>query len=82
MRLNGADREHVVTASREKRGLAVRIPKQHDALSDPLQRATGPAPTASSQDLPWLRRRERILSVKNRMREICSASGSCASWAG
>src|SRR5580704_4505583 len=41
----------------------------------PLQRAPGTAPTALSQDLPWIRRRERISLVKNRMREICT-SGS------
>src|SRR5882757_6464627 len=41
----------------------------------PLQRNPGTAPTAFSQDLPWLRRRERISLVKNRMREICT-SGS------
>src|ERR1700746_1970273 len=41
----------------------------------PLQRAPGTAPTAFSQDPPWLRRRERISLVKNRMREICT-SGS------
>src|SRR6516164_4431355 len=41
----------------------------------PLQRTSGPAPTASSQDPPWLRRRERTSLVKNRMREICT-SGS------
>src|SRR5215469_3092978 len=40
-----------------------------------LQRAPGTAPTAFSQDLPWLRRRERSSLVKNRMREICT-SGS------
>src|SRR5260370_10038843 len=42
---------------------------------DPLQRTPGTAPTAFSQDPPWLRRRERISLVKNRMREICT-SGS------
>src|SRR6266851_5056025 len=41
----------------------------------PLQRTPGTAPTAFSQNLPWLRRRERISLVKNRMREICT-SGS------
>src|SRR5262249_26601441 len=41
----------------------------------PLQRTPGTAPTAFSQDLPWLRRRERSSLVKNRMREICT-SGS------
>src|SRR5438067_10475500 len=41
----------------------------------PLQRTPGTAPTAFSQDPPWLRRRERIALVKNRMREICT-SGS------
>src|SRR6516162_8127900 len=41
----------------------------------PPQRPSGPAPTASSQDPPWLRRRERTSLVKNRMREICT-SGS------
>src|ERR1700719_1564219 len=41
----------------------------------PLQRTPGTAPTAVSQDPPWLRRRERISLVKNRMREICT-SGS------
>src|SRR6516162_3483954 len=41
----------------------------------PLQRTAGPAPTAPSQDPPWLRHRERISLVKNRMREICT-SGS------
>src|SRR6516225_11873934 len=41
----------------------------------PLQRTPGTAPTAFSQDPPWLRRRERISLVKNRMREICT-SGS------
>src|SRR6478609_3147172 len=41
----------------------------------PLQRTPGTAPTALSQDPPWLRRRERISLVKNRMREICT-SGS------
>src|SRR5712664_1356728 len=41
----------------------------------PLQRTPGTAPTAFSQDSPWLRRRERISLVKNRMREICT-SGS------
>jgi hypothetical protein len=45
---------------------------------DPLQRTAGPAPTASCQDSPWLRRRERISLVKNRMREICT-SGSVSS---
>src|SRR4051794_35515511 len=35
----------------------------------------GTASTAFSQDPPWLRRRERISLVKNRMREICT-SGS------
>src|SRR6266852_4870744 len=40
-----------------------------------LQRTPGKAPTAFSQDYPWLRRRERISLVKNRMREICT-SGS------
>jgi hypothetical protein len=39
----------------------------------PLQRVPGTAPTAFSQDLPWLRRRKRISLVKNRMREICSS---------
>src|SRR5271166_5736782 len=42
---------------------------------DPLQRTPGTAPTALSQDPPWLRCRERISLVKNRMREICT-SGS------
>src|SRR5580704_6939358 len=42
---------------------------------DPPQRTAGPAPTAFSQDPPWLRRRERISLVKNRMRESCT-SGS------
>src|SRR5260370_29499297 len=42
---------------------------------DPLQRTPGTAPTAFSQDPPWLRRRERNSLVKNRMREICT-SGS------
>src|SRR5271157_896387 len=42
---------------------------------DPLQRTAGPAPTASSQDPPRLRRPERISLVKNRMRETCT-SGS------
>ena len=42
---------------------------------DPLQRTPGTAPTALSQDPPWLRRREQISLVKNRMREICT-SGS------
>ena len=41
----------------------------------PLQRTPGTAPTAFSQDPPWLRRRERSSLVKNRMREICT-SGS------
>src|SRR5258708_4904162 len=41
----------------------------------PLQRTPGTAPTAFSQDPPWLRRRERNSLVKNRMREICT-SGS------
>src|SRR5438105_4848753 len=41
----------------------------------PLQRTPGTAPTAFSQDPPWLRRRERISLVKNRMREIWT-SGS------
>src|SRR6266481_3386686 len=41
----------------------------------PLQRAPGTAPTAFSQDPPWLRRRERSSLVKKRMREICT-SGS------
>src|SRR5215469_12406515 len=41
----------------------------------PVQRTPGTAPTAFSQDLPWLRRRERSSLVKNRMREICT-SGS------
>src|SRR5260370_31643966 len=41
----------------------------------PLQRTLGTASTAFSQNLPWLRRRERISLVKNRMREICT-SGS------
>src|ERR1700739_4901550 len=41
----------------------------------PLQRTPGTAPPAFSQDPPWLRRRERISLVKNRMREICT-SGS------
>src|SRR5437660_7524070 len=41
----------------------------------PLQRTPGTASTAFSQDPPWLRRRERISLVKNRMREICT-SGS------
>jgi hypothetical protein len=41
----------------------------------PLQRAPGTAPTAFSQDPPWLRRRERSSLVKNRMREI-RTSGS------
>src|SRR5208283_4761671 len=41
----------------------------------PLQRVPGTAPAALSQDPPWLRRRERISLVKNRMREICT-SGS------
>src|SRR5215471_2510903 len=36
----------------------------------PLQRNASPAPTASSQDRPRLRRRERTSLVKNRMREI------------
>jgi hypothetical protein len=37
---------------------------------DPLQRTAGPAPTTSpGQDPPWLRRRERISLVKNRMRK-------------
>src|SRR5215472_14556990 len=40
-----------------------------------LQRAPGTAPTAFSQDLPWLRRRERSSLVKHRMRETCT-SGS------
>ena len=41
----------------------------------PLQRIPGTAPVAFSHDPPWLRRREQISLVKNRMREIC-ASGS------
>src|SRR5260370_42631188 len=41
----------------------------------PLQRPPGTAPTAFSQDPPWLRHRERNSLVKNRMREICT-SGS------
>src|SRR5260370_7421063 len=41
----------------------------------PLQRTPGTAPTALSQDPPWLRHRERNSLVKNRMREICT-SGS------
>src|ERR1700730_6936671 len=41
----------------------------------PLQRTPGTAPTAFSQDPPWLRRRERTSLVKNRMRAICT-SGS------
>src|ERR1700751_1534455 len=41
----------------------------------PLQPSPCTAPTAFSQDPPWLRRRERISLVKNRMREICT-SGS------
>src|SRR5438270_2881502 len=41
----------------------------------PLQRTPGTASTAFSQDPQWLRRRERISLVKNRMREICT-SGS------
>src|SRR5947208_11381817 len=41
----------------------------------PLQRTPGTASTAFSQDPPWLRRRERISLMKNRMREICT-SGS------
>src|SRR5437773_5523492 len=41
----------------------------------PRQRTPGTASTAFSQDPPWLRRRERISLVKNRMREICT-SGS------
>src|ERR1700730_365622 len=41
----------------------------------PLQRTPGAAPTAFSQDPPWLRRRERTSLMKNRMREICT-SGS------
>src|SRR5271166_3474989 len=42
---------------------------------DPLQRTAGPAPTASSQDPPRIRRSERNSPVKNRMRETCT-SGS------
>src|SRR3974377_1001381 len=41
----------------------------------PPQPPSARAPTASSQDPPWLRRRERTSLVKNRMREICT-SGS------
>src|SRR6516165_11332291 len=41
----------------------------------PPQRPFGSAPTASSQDPSWLRRRARTSLVKNRMREICT-SGS------
>src|ERR1700746_2004869 len=41
----------------------------------PLQRTPGTAPTPFTQDRPWLRRREQISLVKNRMREICT-SGS------
>ena len=41
----------------------------------PLQRTAGKTPIAFSQDLPRLRRRERISLVKNRMREI-RTSGS------
>ena len=41
----------------------------------PLQRIPGTAPVAFSHDPPWLRRRERISLVKNRMLEI-GASGS------
>src|SRR4029077_12635948 len=41
----------------------------------PLQRTPGAAPTAFSQDPPWLRRREQTSLMKNRMREICT-SGS------
>src|SRR5258708_1894537 len=40
-----------------------------------IRRRTGPPSTSFSQDPPWLRRRERISLVKNRMREICT-SGS------
>src|ERR1700758_4352573 len=47
----------------------------------PLQRTPGTAPTAFSPDPPWLRRRERISLVKNRMREICT-SGSVRGEAG
>src|SRR5262252_2724751 len=43
-----------------------------------LQRAPGTAPTAFSQDLPWLRRRERSSLVKNRMREICTSGSGAA----
>src|SRR5208283_4219169 len=42
---------------------------------DPLQRTAGPAPTASSQDPPRIRRSERNSPVKKRMRESCT-SGS------
>src|SRR5271165_4893427 len=41
----------------------------------PLQRASGPPPTAFSQDPPRIRSCERTSLVKNRMREICT-SGS------
>src|SRR5712664_879365 len=44
----------------------------------PLQRTPGTAPTAFSQDPPWLRRRERISLVKNRMREICTSGSGAA----
>src|SRR5215471_10165318 len=47
----------------------------------PLQRLFGPAPTACSQDLPWLRHRERTSLVKNRMLEICT-SGTVRGGAG
>src|SRR5262249_54969134 len=47
----------------------------------PLQRTSGPAPTASSQDPPRLRRCKRTSLVKNRMREI-RTSGSVRGGAG
>ena len=49
--------------------------RQGVVTMDPLQRNPDTPPAASSQDPPWLRRRERTSLVKNRMREICT-SGS------
>src|SRR5271166_4291166 len=45
---------------------------------DPLQRTAGPAPTASSQDPPRIRRSERNSPVKNRMRETCTSGSGAA----
>src|SRR5215471_20069884 len=47
----------------------------------PASTTFGPAPTACSQDLPWLRHRERTSLVKNRMLEICT-SGTVRGGAG